>query len=152
MITDPRSPILPLQASQLPLLTELERLCFPDDAWAEALLASALLQEGTIALGLEDHGHLLGCCLGRCLAGEAELHSIAVRPSCRRSGLGHRLLAAFVEQCRAGGASCLWLEVRADNEAAIRLYEKAGFAGEGRRPRYYSDGEDAILMRLRLQV
>ena len=39
------------------------------------------------------------------------------------------------------------LEVRAGNVAAQQLYGAAGFMQDGRRPRYYPDGEDALLLR-----
>ena len=39
------------------------------------------------------------------------------------------------------------LDVRADNEAAIAFYKKEGFLIEGRRPKFYNDKYDAILMR-----
>lgn len=135
---------------ELPQLAELERLCFPDDAWSEALLAGSLEQRDAVALALEEDGRMTAFCLGRCLAGEAELHTISVRPGLRRGGRGRRLLRAFLADCQAQGARCVWLEVRAGNDGAILLYERAGFRGEGRRPRYYSDGEDAILMRMDL--
>jgi ribosomal-protein-alanine N-acetyltransferase len=38
------------------------------------------------------------------------------------------------------------LEVRASNQPARALYARAGFVVDGRRPRYYPDGEDAVLM------
>ena len=43
------------------------------------------------------------------------------------------------------GAVTLFLEVRASNEDAIRLYEKSGFIKTGVRKNYYENKEDAIL-------
>ena len=40
----------------------------------------------------------------------------------------------------------LTLEVRPSNDPACTLYEEAGFEVIARRPRYYSDGEDALFM------
>lgn len=48
-----------------------------------------------------------------------------------------------------GGGKKLWLEVHENNNAARNLYKKQGFTEEGRRPRYYRDGGDAILYTLR---
>jgi len=39
------------------------------------------------------------------------------------------------------------LEVRADNAAAIALYERLRFRAISTRPRYYPDGTDALVMR-----
>ena len=47
---------------------------------------------------------------------------------------------------RTRGARKVWLDVRPSNEAALRLYQGAGYRSTGRRPRYYHDGEDALLL------
>jgi ribosomal-protein-alanine N-acetyltransferase len=76
--------------------------------------------------------------------GEREILNLAVDPAERRTGVARKLLADAL--ARAGGA--WFLEVRASNVAAIRLYEAAGFHRAGRRPQYYSEPpEDAIVMR-----
>lgn len=53
--------------------------------------------------------------------------------------------------CRRDGAESVLLEVRASNEAALRLYDSLGFQRVGLRRRYYADGEDALLMTLLLR-
>jgi len=141
----------PLQPEDTPAMAELEALCFPQDPWPEALLASALLGGGVLALGLWRAHELLAVALGRVVADEAELHSIAVRPPCRRGGLGARMLQAFIVAAREQGARQVWLEVRQSNHAAIQLYLRHAFHPMGRRPRYYDDGEDALILRLDLQ-
>lgn len=78
-------------------------------------------------------------------AGEAELLRIAVAPSARRSGLGRALLRASEAGLGAVGIHQLHLEVRASNAAARSLYESEGWRPVGARPRYYRDGEDAVL-------
>lgn len=85
-----------------------------------------------------------GFVLGRAVAGEAELLTIAVLPLQRRKGLGRRLLQAFLQDARARGAEAAFLEVAADNPAAIGLYLAAGFARVGRRPGYYAAPDGAI--------
>lgn len=70
-------------------------------------------------------------------------------PAARRQGLGARLLAEVIATARAAGATRLMLEVRAGNQAAQALYQRAGFMVTGRRKGYYPapDGrEDACLM------
>lgn len=77
--------------------------------------------------------------------GEAELLRIAVAPEARGQGLGRRLLSACQRELAGDGLHQLYLEVRASNAAAIGLYEACGWKPCGRRPRYYPDGEDAVL-------
>ena len=138
--------LIRLDATWLGGLMELEERCFPTDSWPASLLAAALDGVGVLAVGLASHGTLWASALGQVAADEAELHSIAVHPARRREGLGRRLLEDFLGLARAEGAHSVWLEVRASNEAALRLYHQAGFATTGRRPRYYADGEDALLL------
>lgn len=73
----------------------------------------------------------------------AELHVIAVAPDHRRRGRAAGLLAHVLAACAGRRVQ---LEVRAGNQPALALYARAGFVVDGRRPRYYPDGEDAVLM------
>ena len=49
-------------------------------------------------------------------------------------------------RAQAAGAANFLLEVRLGHEAALRLYGRCGLTVAGRRPRYYRDGEDALLL------
>ena len=77
--------------------------------------------------------------------------TLAVAPPAQRSGLGTRLVTALLASAQAFGATETFLEVAADNTAALALYNRAGFTQTGARPNYYRypDGgiEDAILLR-----
>lgn len=91
-----------------------------------------------------------GFAIGRCIADEAELLTIAVRPDARRKGAGRQLLHAILAQSKTRGAEALFLEVADGNAAAIGLYLGSGFRLEGRRPAYYKRGAapiDALIFR-----
>jgi [ribosomal protein S18]-alanine N-acetyltransferase len=92
-----------------------------------------------------------GFVIGRAVAGEAELLTLAVAPEARRRGTGAQLVAGFLAEARARGAVEAFLEVAADNAAAIALYHAAGFAESGLRRGYYRRPEgaalDAVVMR-----
>ncbi len=96
-------------------------------------------------------GNRHGFALGRAIAGEAELLTLAIAPEHRRRGLGRHLLASFEREARRRGARSAFLEVSADNIPAIALYAAAGYREAGRRSGYYRHGNsiaiDAILMR-----
>ena len=77
--------------------------------------------------------------------GECALDNMVVAESSRRQGIGARLLAAGLLWCRAHSGSSVWLEVRASNQGAIALYERAGFSIVGRRPDYYSKPVEGAL-------
>jgi len=92
-------------------------------------------------------GPLVGFASARLLGDEAHVIRLAVSPDRRRRGVGRALLAGLSGWTREVGAAALLLEVRAGNAPALALYAGAGFTVEGRRSRYYPDGEDALLLR-----
>lgn len=80
----------------------------------------------------------VGLVLFRVAADEAEILTLGVIPEVRRAGVGRALLEAALENARTLGAAALFLEVAADNAAAIALYQQAGFGAVGSRKGYYS--------------
>lgn len=123
-------------------------------AWTRRDLAELLALPGVEGLLLQADGRDVGLALCRVAADEAELLTIAVRPTERRRGAGRRLLTAVIDRVRRAGARTLFLEVGADNPAAHALYETAGFQVVGTRPAYYRRGAgrtaDAVVLRLGL--
>lgn len=115
-------------------LAVLHRCCFVTPApWDAASFAGFLADPLAFLLVEADAGFLLG----RAVAGEAELLTIAVAPEARRRGLGRKLVARFLYQAQLRGAERTFLEVAADNPAAIALYESSGFQQAGTRRGYY---------------
>jgi ribosomal-protein-alanine N-acetyltransferase len=85
------------------------------------------------------------------ISDEIHIMNVAIHPSMRKRGLGRYLLDRMIQEGVSRGIRRVWLEVRPSNLAARHLYQEAGFAETGRRPRYYSDtNEDAIIMSLLL--
>ncbi len=75
----------------------------------------------------------------------AWIATIGVHPEYRRQGIGTALLRACESQL-LGRVSCIRLCVRASNEPAIDLYLREGYSKNGLWPRYYHNGEDALVM------
>lgn len=96
-----------------------------------------------------DSQAFVGYICGQTLLDEAEIHKIAVAKAFQRRHIAHRLMnhtLAFLKQNRA--LSC-FLELRASNLPAQKLYQSFGFSPCGLRKKYYnSPCEDAIIMRL----
>ena len=103
-----------------------------DHPWDAAALQALLAGPGVIALADAD-----GFILIRVVADEAEILTLAVAPGARRQGLGRRLVEVAARQAAGQGAASLFLEVAADNAAALALYQGAGFEPVGRRSGYY---------------
>jgi [ribosomal protein S18]-alanine N-acetyltransferase len=94
---------------------------------------------------------ILGFLVAHRLEGEWELENIVVAEAARHHGMGSRLMSAFVAHVRAEHGTGIFLEVRASNQNARRLYRRVGFEETGMRKNYYSSPlEDAILCRLNL--
>ena len=129
----------------LPLETRL----FGPSAWDESSFWAELAQRPRRDyVGLSVDGHLVGYA-GLDHIGEAsDIMTIAVDPAYQGAGLGHLLLTELIDRAARRGASALLLEVRDDNTAARRLYERAGFSEISRRRRYYQPGDiDAVILR-----
>jgi ribosomal-protein-alanine N-acetyltransferase len=78
---------------------------------------------------------------------DAHLINLAVRPECRRRGLGRALLDCALEEFSRRGGGTIGLEVRVSNRAARTMYETAGFRTVAVRRGYYrKENEDALLM------
>lgn len=127
-------------------LAALHATCFTSPRpWSEAEFAGFL--SNRLCFLLTEPGGFL---LGRVIADEAEVLTIAVAPAHRRAGIGARLMDRFLTESARRGATSAFLEVASLNEAARALYQSAGFSESGRRRGYYDrpDGpaDDAILM------
>jgi Acetyltransferases len=131
-------------------LAALHRACFTTPRpWSEEEFAELLKSPGVFLLE-ETHGFLLG----RVIAGEAELLTLAVAPDARRRGVGRRLVDGFAEAARARDAVSAFLEVAADNAGGRALYAATGWTESGCRKGYYRapDGSriDALVLNLPL--
>jgi ribosomal-protein-alanine N-acetyltransferase len=98
----------------------------------------------------EMDGQVVGMLVLWMIVDEAHIASLATHTEFRRRGIAKQLLVEALDNAYSEGARIAFLEVRASNEAARRMYQKFGFEEVGRRERYYKDNnEDAILMTLK---
>lgn len=127
---------------------ELESFSVP---WSLESITKELENEMAYYVIAEEDGQVLGYAGLWDVVGEGQITNIAVRPSGRRKGIGKKLVEGLMAYGKEKGLEVLILEVRASNEAAIRLYSQAGFKDIGKRKNYYTKPtEDAILMALTL--
>jgi len=121
--------------------------------WDAGEFATLLTGASTLAsAALDPASHRLrGFALSRLAADEAEILTIAVDPGERRRGVGRDLLAEHLRQATLAGARALFLEVEAENAAAIALYHRFGFVQVGSRAAYYrrADGKPATALVMR---
>lgn len=129
----------------------------PEILAIEKLSNSAPWSEGSFRNEL-DHSHarfLVAYLDGRIVGyggmwlvvDEAHITNVAVAPSERRKGIGKQLMIELLFEAKRAGMACSTLEVRANNAAAIGLYENLGYVTTASRTGYYPDNrEDAAVM------
>ena len=114
-------------------LAALHAKCFDyPRPWSAAEFRSMLTAKGVFLLCCKG-----GFIVGRAVAGEAELLTLAVDPACQRQGRGRALLGQFEVESSKRDAIRAFLEVAENNHGALRLYHSAGYRESGRRPDYY---------------
>ncbi|MGF1875463.1 ribosomal protein S18-alanine N-acetyltransferase [Photobacterium frigidiphilum] len=116
--------------------------------WAESMIRKEPNNIATNFVLLVDD-ILVGYCYGQLVAGEATLLNIAVDPNQQGKGYGKALLEGFIDILQQRNAEDIWLEVRASNVRAYKLYEATGFNEINRREGYYpseNGREDALIM------
>jgi ribosomal-protein-alanine N-acetyltransferase len=138
-----------LKETDLSAIMALENACF-DQPWTRDNFLGELRRRVTIPIGLRYDGILAAQCFFWLIAPEIHLLNVAVAPHFRGRGLARRLLSVMLSIGRKAGVDCVFLEARAGNLAAIKLYKSLGFERAGTRPDYYEDGEDALMMTLEI--
>lgn len=143
--------IRPLRADDIARVAEIERRVF-SDPWSKRSFEELLAQRAVRGFAAHDErGLLIGYCVCSLAADEGEILNLAVEPRVLRRGVGTALVAAMLEWLRGEWAGRVFLEVRRSNEAAIGVYQRAGFVPLGTRLDYYRDPrEDALTMALDL--
>ena len=127
-------------------ISQLEKECFPAEPWSYRMLADSFASDNFSAVLCDDDGEIAaygGISMGY---DTADIDNIAVAERYRRCGLGGKILESLIAVAKEKGASKVFLEVRVSNVAAMSLYLKHGFRGVYARTRYYTDGEDCLVM------
>jgi ribosomal-protein-alanine N-acetyltransferase len=137
-----------MTADDLPAVLALEEDLFAPDTWTAAMYRDELRQADTRHyLVAENGGGIVGWAGLIAYTDEAHVSTIGVARGRQGEGIGARLLDALLSEADRRSPVVL-LEVRADNDRAIDLYQRRGFVEIGRRPRYYQpSGTDAVVMK-----
>jgi ribosomal-protein-alanine N-acetyltransferase len=129
----------------------IEDELFEDDAWSEGMFWSELAERNTRRYLVEDDADGNVCAYAGLCAytpHEAYIQTIAVSPVVQGNGIGNAMLLELIAESERRNCPHLDLEVRADNDTAIRLYERHGFTRIGLRRGYYQPSNtDAAVMR-----
>lgn len=138
-----------MTSTDIDTLVRLDTALFGADAWPASTWWAELAERPRrdYVVLTDDSGDVLGYG-GIDHGGEtADVMTVAVSPTAQGRGLGRLLLRELEERAAAGGASGVLLEVRADNQAALALYARAGWRQVHVRRRYYQPGDvDALIL------
>ena len=130
-------------------VAELEKKCF-SDPWSYSMLADTFFSDNVITAAAEAEGKIVGYGFIASAGEDADLANVAVDEGFRRRGIAAGILDCLERAAADAGVKRIFLEVRVSNAAAMSLYLKRGYIGRYVRPRYYGDGEDALVMRKEL--
>ena len=131
-------------------VAQIEAVIQPLDAWDKASMI-ALLQAPINQLMIGKVAQkIVGYCLYQQIFEQAEIFRIGTHPEFQRQGIANQLINALKQRLIAASVVSIMLEVRADNEPAIRLYEQQGFNKIHIRSGYYQTPNqpavDALIM------
>ena len=137
--------IVPATIRDLNALRELEKTCFPLDAWSIFDLVAVLTFPGVIRFKAVVEGKMVGFIAGdpRVSQGFSWIATVGVLPDYRRQGIGRSLLKKCEDQLPTPRVR---LSVRKENTSAIQLYREQGYQTINVWKKYYNDGADAVIM------
>lgn len=114
--------------------------------WRREFFESELFASGRYALVAVRGRRVIGYVFAMWIFDEMHINKIAVTASERRQGIADKLMDHCFEFARRNGVTLMSLEVRQSNTGAQEFYKKRGFGAAYMRPRYYPDGEAAVVM------
>lgn len=137
---------VPLAAAHLDAILAIEAEAFAGrDPWSRSAFEHELLAPQSLWRVALEGEVVAGYAGGWVVMDELHILNLAIAAVSRRRGGGRALLGALLAAARERGCRRATLEVREANAPARALYESAGFRAEGRRARYYANGEDAVI-------
>lgn len=133
------------EPGDLDAIHRLEVICFPSP-WRRDFFESELRADSRFHLVARRGGVLIGYLFAMWFFDEMHVNKIAVAESERRKGIADALMDRCLQFAHDNGVSTISLEVRQSNRGAQAFYEHLDFEPTYVRPRYYPDGEAAVVM------
>ena len=128
---------------------KIERLAY-DSPWSQAKFTDSLNNPKTLAYLLTIDEQVLGYFVATHSSDSADLLNICIHPEHQHQGLGTQLFDYLTQQLQTLNLNTIFIEVRASNESTLSFYQKLGFKVIDSRKKYYSNGEDAKILRLQI--
>ena len=142
--------IEPAVRADIDAVHRIETESFPAP-WRREFFISELGADGRYNLVAKLDGAVAGYLFAMWIFDEMHVNKIAVDAAMRRRGIADALMARCLAFAREHGVETISLEVRRSNEGAQGFYRHLGFEATYVRPRYYPDGEAAVVMVLAMR-
>lgn len=137
--------IVPATRADLDAVHAIEEASFPAP-WRREFFEGELAAAGRFNIVAKRHGVVAGYLFSMWIFDEMHVNKIAVAESARRCGIADALMARCFAFAREHGVVSIALEVRKSNDGAQAFYRHLDFETSYIRPRYYPDGEAAVVM------
>ena len=124
---------------------KLEEASFPAP-WRREFFESELYASGRFNLVARRGNVVIGYLFAMWFFDEMHVNKIAIDAAERRQGIAQGLMERCIEFARAHAIKTISLEVRKSNHGAQSFYKQLDFASSYLRPKYYPDGEAAVVM------
>lgn len=132
-----------LKESEIPLIADIERVCF-STPWSEKSIEDSFCLDCNHFFVCESEGRIAGYIGLSIAADEGYILNVAVLPEYRRKGIGEALVRYVITGF--GDLAFVTLEVRPSNTVAVALYQKLGFERVGERKNYYRNPDENALL------
>jgi ribosomal-protein-alanine N-acetyltransferase len=123
----------------------IEAASFPAP-WRREFFESELHGSGRFCLAAKRGAKVIGYLFSMWFFDEMHINKIAVEEDERRAGIANELMKQCLKFANEHGIKTISLEVRKSNTGAQEFYRTLHFVPQYTRPRYYPDGETAVVM------
>ncbi len=138
--------ITTMQSEDIDLVYAIEREA-NKNPWTKENFISSLRYQNIHSLVLRSHNEIRGFIIFSIISDELTILNIAIAYNSQGMGLGQILFSYAHTYAIDHGVRTAYLEVSNRNKRAIHFYTKEGYSICGQRPKYYANGDDALLMR-----
>jgi ribosomal-protein-alanine N-acetyltransferase len=144
--------IRPMKHSDLAAVLRIEKTLFPIDAWSEELFLGELAEVSIsrdVSVAVLD-SEIVGYASFRYVGKQGDVNTVAVVSNQQGQGIGTALMDWLESQATLRNVSEIFLDVRSDNEPAMKMYASRGYERIDVRRNYYGNTIDANVMRKRV--
>ncbi len=142
--------ICKMQIKDLQKVLEIENELF-SEPWSAKMFIEKIINHKVFVMRKSDEQEIIGFICGWKINNEFEITNLGIKKQFQRQGFGEILVEHILKEMKKDDCKVISLEVRENNFAAQKLYEKIGFEIIGIRKGYYQNPkENAVVMRLRL--